>query len=568
MTRVWAPRARRVDVVVGDDRVALAGPDAVGWFRGDPLPPGTDYGFSLDGGPVRADPRSPWQPHGSAGRSRTVDHGSFRWADDSWHGSPLAGSVLYELHVGTFTPVGTFDAAIAHLDELAELGVTTIELMPVAEFTGRRGWGYDGVFWYAPHHAYGGPDGMKRFVDAAHRRGLAVLLDVVYNHFGPADCYIDEFGPYTHDTHTTAWGRAINLDGPDSDEVRRFVLDSAHQWLRDYHLDGLRLDATDTLVDDRALPILEELADSVRNLSAHLHRPLVLVAENDRNDPRLTEPTEAGGSGLDGQWSDDFHHALHAVLTGERHSYYADFGDPADIATAFNSVQVYDGRRSPTKRRGHGRPVPPDARRNRFVVCSQNHDQVGNRARGERLVHVTDPARARLAAALTLTHPGTPLLFQGEEWGASTPFPYFVDVDGQLADDVRRGRLAEFGAFGWDTDEIPDPTLESTFRSAVLDRTERGRPGHADLWAWYRTLLALRREEPALTGGSTTARLDGVVLVVERGGSIRVAANLTGERTSFVGPAVADVLAASEWSEGHLGPWGVVVSRFPGRSPG
>lgn len=560
MTAVWAPRATRVELVVGDERTALDGPDARGWFRADgPLAPGTDYGFSLDGGPVRADPRSPWQPSGTAGPSRSIDHDAFAWTDGAWHGAPLAGSVVYELHVGTFTPAGTFDAAVEHLDDLVELGVTTVELLPVAEFAGTRGWGYDGVLLYAPHHVYGGPDGLKRLVDAAHARGLAVLLDVVYNHFGPCDCYLHEFGPYTHHAHTTAWGAAVNLDGAGSDEVRRFIVDNATMWLRDYHLDGLRLDATDALVDDRAVPILEELAAAVRALGAQLRRTLVLVAENARNDPRLTEPAAAGGTGLDGQWSDDFHHALHAVLTGERTSYYADFGAPDDLVRAFTDVHVYDDRWSVVRHRRHGRPVTPGAARSRFVVCSQNHDQVGNRARGDRLVHLTDEARAKLAAALTLVHPGTPLLFQGEEWGASARFPFFADFTGDLADAVRRGRRAEFAGFGWDEDDVPDPIAPATFRAAVLDRGEQSSPPHAGLRAWYRALLRLRRTEPALVAGATAASWTDPVLSIVRGGSLHVEANLSADGVRWdVG---GEVVLASGWDGATLAPWGVFIWR-------
>lgn len=563
MITVWAPSATRVDLALGDERRPLEGPDERGRFTyPDALPPGTDYGFSLDGGPVRADPRSPWQPFGTAGPSRTVDHDAFGWTDDRWHGVALAGTVFYELHVGTFTPVGTFDAAIAHLDDLVALGVTTIELLPVVEFAGRRGWGYDGVLWYAPHHAYGGPDGLKRFVDAAHARGLGVVLDVVYNHLGPADCYLHEFGPYTHDAHHTPWGAAINLDGPGSDEVRRFIVDNALTWLRDYHLDGLRLDAVDALVDTSAVHVLEELSAAVRDLEAALRRPLTLVAETAQNDPRFSTPVEAGGLGLDAQWSDDLHHALHSVLTGERSGYYVDFGERAHVRDAVADVHVYAGRWSEHRGRHHGRPVPAGTPRRRFVVCSQNHDQVGNRARGDRLVHLTDVARAKLAAAVVLTSACTPLLFQGEEWGATAPFPWFADFEGDLADAVRQGRQDEFAHFGWSPDEIPDPLGVSTFESAVLDWSERTEGHHAELLDWYRTLLRLRRSVPALTADRTEARLDGEVLVVERGDDVLAAFNLGDGLARVAPPTDHEVLLASGWADPVLAPWGVAVFRL------
>ena len=560
MIEVWAPRAARVDLVVGDRRHCLERPDEQGWHRADvDLPPGTDYGFSLDGGPVRADPRSPWQPDGSARPSRAIDHDAFTWTDQRWRGRSLAGSVLYELHIGTFTEEGTFDAAIARLDALVELGVTTIELMPVAEFAGRRGWGYDAVLLYAPHHAYGGPNGLKRLVDTAHARGLAVLLDVVYNHFGPADCYLDEFGPYVHDAHHTSWGAAVNLDGPGSDAVRRFVIENALGWLRHYHLDGLRLDAIDALIDTSATHVLTQLAHEAHALSADVHRPLVLVAETATNDPQISSPTETGGLGLDGQWSDDFHHSLHTVLTSERDGYYADFGERTHLRDAVAAIHVYDGRWSTHHQRRHGHPVPTDAARSRFIVCSQNHDQIGNRARGDRLLHLTDIARAKLAALLTLTQACTPLLFQGEEWGASTPFPFFADFTGDLADAVREGRRAEFAAFGWRPEDVPDPIAVETFRSAVLRWSERDEATHGKLLDWYRTLLRLRRELPALSSSATTAHLEGTLLVIERGDDVVIAANLGPSSAQIVPPVDHRVLLSDGWSSPTLAPWGTAL---------
>ncbi len=529
--RAWAPRAGRVDVRVRGTTHALARA-AGGWWEGDvPAAPGDDYAFALDGGPPRPDPRSPWQPAGVHGPSRLVDHAAFRWSDGGWRGPPLAASVLYELHVGTFTPAGTFDAAIEKLPALVDLGVTTVELMPVAEFPGDRGWGYDGVDLWAPHHAYGGPEGLKRLVDACHRHGLAVVLDVVYNHLGPDGNYLREFGPYFTDRHSTPWGDAVNLDGPGSDEVRAFFLDNACMWLRDYHLDGLRLDAVHAIVDTSAVHLLEELAGRVDALAAAVGRPLFVVAESDLNDPRIVRSRDAGGYGMDAQWSDDFHHALHTVLTGERSGYYADFGTLADLAKALRQAWVYDGRRSAFRERRHGRSSA-GLSGDRFLGYAQNHDQVGNRATGERLAALVAPPRLAIAAALVLTAPFVPLLFEGEEWAGSTPFLYFTDHrDPALGDAVREGRRKEFAAFGWKPDDVPDPQDPATFARSKLRWDERDRPPHAGMLDWYRRLLALRRGRPELTDGRldrVRVRYDDAArwLVMERG-AVTVATNLS-----------------------------------------
>jgi maltooligosyltrehalose trehalohydrolase len=409
--------------------------------------PGLDYAFSLDGGEPLPDPRSPWQPRGVHAPSRLVDHQRFSWTDQRWQAPPLGSAVIYELHVGTFSPEGTFDGVIGRLEHLAGLGVTHVELMPVAEFPGVRGWGYDGVDLWAPHHAYGGPDGLKRLVDACHARGLAVLLDVVYNHLGPSGNYLGRFGPYFTSRFRTPWGDAMNFDGAGSDEVRRFVCDNARMWLRDYHVDGLRLDAVHAIADGSAVHILEQLAQEVEKLAASLGRHLVLIAESNLNDPRIVQPPSAGGYGIDAQWNDDFHHALHTVLTGERHGYYADFGRLADLATAFRRGFVYAGEYSVFRDRRHGRPAI-GVSGNRFVVSAQNHDQVGNRALGERASLLMSEGRLHIAAALLLTSPFVPMLFQGEEWGASTPFLYFTDhAEPELVEAVRKGRCQEFAAF-------------------------------------------------------------------------------------------------------------------------
>jgi maltooligosyltrehalose trehalohydrolase len=430
--------------------------------------------------------------------------------------------VIYELHVGTFTPEGTFEAAIEKLPHLAALGVTHVQLMPVAEFEGDRGWGYDGVDLYAPHHAYGGPQGLERLVDACHGRGLAVLLDVVYNHLGPMGNYLDQFGPYFTDLHQTPWGPAVNLDGAYSDDVRRYFCDNALMWLRDYHIDGLRLDAVHALIDTSAVPFVEQLTTEVDELEAHLGRHLVLIAESDKNDPRVVRPWEIGGFGVDAQWSDDFHHALHAVLTGEQAGYYADFGAIADLATAFQQPYVYAGRHSAYRRRRHGR-APVGLSGNKFLAYAQNHDQLGNRAQGDRLCHLTNSARERIGAALVLTSPFIPLLFMGEEWSASAPFQYFVSfLDPALNRAVREGRGREFADFVLHAGELPDPGDPATFERSKLPWDEAGRPPGRAMIGWYRRLIAIRRRMAALTNGRldlVDTRHDEAAkwLVIERG---------------------------------------------------
>ncbi len=525
--RVWAPRAARVDLVTEDGRRSMrADPD--GWFVGDePLAVGSRYTYSLDGGPPRADPRSAWQPDGVTGPSAVVDHGAFRWTDQRWHGSPLAGAVIYELHIGTFSAAGTFAGAIEHLDHLVDLGVTLVEVMPIGEFPGGRGWGYDGVLPFAVHHAYGGPDGFKAFVDAAHERGLGVLLDVVYNHFGPEANHLDEFAPYTHDVAGTPWGQAVNLDGELSDEVRRFIVDNLRHWVQHFHVDGLRLDATHALVDSRAQHILAELAGAALAAGAAAGRTVLLVAEDDRNDPRLTAPLEAGGFGLAGRWSDDLHHGLHAVLTGERADYFVDYASVDAVARALDHVHHLDGRWSHSRQRGHGAPVG-DTPRHRFVVAAQNHDQIGNRAGGERLVHLVGTGAAKLAAGVVLLGPNTPLLFQGQEWGASSPFRFFADFqDATLRSAVIEGRSQEFAELGDHRDELADPFALETFEQCRLRWDELDDEPHAEMLDWYRQLLALRRREPELSDPrprSTQVEHDGDLVVMRRG-SLTVLAN-------------------------------------------
>src|SRR5579859_3616903 len=487
---------------------------ASGWWSAD-VPgaaAGIDYGFRLDDGALLPDPRSPRQPFGIKGPSRTYDHSAFRWTDRSWRGGPLHGSVIYELHVGTFTGEGTFDAAVGRLDHLRDLGVHTVELMPVAAFPGRHGWGYDGINLWAVHEPYGGPDGLKRFVDACHARGLAVILDVVYNHVGVGN-RLGDFGPYFTTAHVTPWGPAVNLDQPGSDEVRAFLIGNA-------------------LEDHRALNFLEELAAQVQALAALLNRELVLVAESDANDPRLVTSREAGGYGLTAQWSDDFHHTVHAAITGERQGYYADFGSMAALAKTYTKVFFHDGIWSSFRGRTHGRQV--DVFRipaHRFLGYLQDHDQIGNRATGDRIAATLAPGLVKVGAGLVLTAPYTPMLFMGEEWGADTPWQYFTDhIDPGLARAVAQGRRDEFAAHGWTATEVPDPEDDATFTRSKLDWSQLRQDARQDMLAWYRTLIALRRSRPELTD----PRLDRVRadhdeqdrwLVVHRG-RLRIAANL------------------------------------------
>ncbi len=549
--RVWAPRAGTVEVEVGGLRHPLVAEDH-GWWQVvlDDARPGSDYAYSLDGGPLRPDPRSAWQPHGVHGASRVVDHDAFAWTDQHWRGTPLAGSVLYELHVGTFTAEGTFDAALERLDHLVALGISAIELLPCNAFAGRWGWGYDGVAWYAVHDPYGGPDGLKRFVDACHSRGLGVVMDVVHNHLGPAGNYLSEFGPYLTEAHTTPWGPAVNLDRPGSDEVRRYVLDNALMWLREYHLDGLRLDAVHALVDERATHLLEELSTEVEALGAQLRKPLFLIAESDVNDPRTVMSRGGGGKGLGAQWADDVHHALHATLTGESAGYYADFQGLPQVAKVLREVFLHDGTWSSFRERTHGRPVPPSVSGAHFVAYLQDHDQVGNRATGDRISATLSPGLLKIGTALVLTSPFTPMLWMGEEWAARTPWQFFSDHEGDLGEAVRAGRRAEFARHGWATEDIPDPQAESTVRASTLDWSELDGEQHASHLAWTRDLIALRRDRPELSDGRrdrvTVTHDDGTWLVVRRG-AVAVVCNLGRKRQAV--PVPRQPLAALLSSE-------------------
>jgi maltooligosyltrehalose trehalohydrolase len=500
--RVWAPTPKKVELAILEQRVPMVRQAGDWWsVEMSSLAAGCDYGFVLDGEGPFPDPRSPYQPHGVEGLSRPINHQNFAWADTAWQAPPLSSAVIYELHIGTFTPRGTFDAAIEKLDHLVDLGVTHVELMPVNEFSGDHGWGYDGVDLYAPHHAYGAPEALKRLVEACHLKHLAVILDVVYNHFGPVGNYWAKFGPYQKDNFSTPWGPAINFDDPYSDEVRRFYCDNALMWLRDYHFDGLRLDALHAIVDTSAEPFIEQLSQEVERLEAQLGRHLVLIAENDRNDPRLLWSRGRGGFALHAHWNDDFHHALHSALTGETAGYYCDFGTLADLCKALQKAYIYDGRYSPFRKRRQGRP-PLGLDGSRFLAYLQNHDQVGNRALGERSGQLMSAGKLKVAAALVLTSPYLPMFFQGEEWGASTPFLYFSDHrDPVLGSMVREGRRREFPGFAGKPDEIPDPQAPETFRRSKLAWEELGQPRHAELLEWHKRLIRLRRSNPTLCDG-------------------------------------------------------------------
>jgi len=446
--QIWAPKAHSVEIELDGPR----------------LEHGTRYAIRLDGGDPLPDPRSRWQPDGVHGRSAWVDHSRFRWTDAGWSAGELRDQVIYELHVGTFSAGGDFDGVAGHLDHLLDLGVTAIELMPVAEFAGERGWGYDGVLLYAPHHAYGGPEGLKRLVDTCHARGLAVILDVVYNHVGAEGNYLPRFGPYFSHRHASAWGDAFNFDGLDAPEVRRFVTDNAAAWIREYHFDGLRLDAVHAIRDDSARHIVADIAAAAHDAGSEQGRRVWVTAESNVDDPKLLDEY-----GCDAQWFDYFHHALHAYVTGERDSYYAPFG-------SYEKVEAALARAEP-----------------RLVTFIQNHDQVGNRAQGDRLSQQLPPERLRWLAEVLLTAPGVPLLFQGEEWGAGTPFQFFADHgDPGIRRATTEGRIREFAAFGWERSQVPDPEDPATFERSRLDWTELDRSPHGELLAFYRDLIQRR----------------------------------------------------------------------------
>lgn len=551
---VWAPDATSVDIVAERSGAVFGltsteDPDVAGrvtWVGVvAEIGAGDRYRVRLDDGDPLPDPASRWQPDGVHGASAVVDPGRFAWSDHEWTGVSLDDAVLYELHVGTFTPGGTFDAAIGRLQHLADLGVTLVEVMPVNAFPGERNWGYDGVFPSAVQHSYGGPEGFARFVDAAHAHGLGVVLDVVYNHVGPEGNVLGAFGPYFTDAYGTPWGPAVNVAGPGSDDVRRYFIESAVGWIDDFHVDGLRLDAVHAIVDPTARPMVEELVAAVQEAGERAGRTVLVTLESAANDPSMVRPVASHGWGADAVWNDDVHHALRVALTGEHHEYYAAYEGVRDLAAALEHRWVYRGQYSPTLRRRHGAPatgIDPA----RFVVFATNHDHVGNTPRGERMLHdaaPTDPRR-RLAAAFVLLSPFTPMLFMGEEYGEPAPFPYFVDHgDPELVEAVRRGRQAEFADVDWGGG-VADPADPATFAAAVLDPSVAESGVNAALLAMYTELLRIRRETPVLTDPDAEQQvlLDGAVLTVVRASasSVAVARFNFSDRPIDVSPDVND----------------------------
>jgi maltooligosyltrehalose trehalohydrolase len=517
---VWAPRFAPTLRLEESGRQIPLEELGGGYFGAtvDDCPAGTRYRYVREDGAAFADPATRAQPEGVHGPSAVVDLKGFSWGDRTYHHRPFFEHVMYELHVGTFTRAGTFESALEELDSLVDLGVTAIELMPVAQFPGRRNWGYDGVFTYAAQNSYGGARELQRFVDVCHHKGLAVILDVVYNHLGPEGNVLAEFAPYFNDGYRTPWGPALNFDSAGSDDVREYFWLNARQWFEDFHLDALRLDAVHAILDTSATPFLAELSQRTSDLGQMLARRCDLIAESASNDPRVVTPLTSGGLGTDAQWNDDFHHALHVSLTGERSGYYADYDGPSDLARAMNDGFVLQGDYSTFRGHRHGAPsgsIPPE----RFVIFAQNHDQVGNRALGDRLVALVGPERAALAAALVLLSPNVPLLFMGEEYGETAPFPYFVDHgDAALIELVREGRAREFADLA-DGGGLFDPASVDTFEAAILNRDQRHEGRHRELFALYRQLISLRQSTPAL-GHSTReharAWADGDVITLVR----------------------------------------------------
>jgi maltooligosyltrehalose trehalohydrolase len=493
---VWAPQAKSVELVLAARRIPMQRLESGYWqAAAAEAEISSGYRFSIDGAAPMPDPRSPWQPDGVHGASHKIAIAAAK-CGAKFRPVPLDQAIIYEIHVGTFTTEGTYAAAAEKLAHLKSLGVTHLELMPIAAFPGERGWGYDGVDLFAPFASYGNPQELVDFIGACHAEDIAVLLDVVYNHLGPDGNYLGQFGPYFTDRYKTGWGAALNFDGPQSDGVRRFVIDNALMWLRDFGFDGLRLDAVHAIFSFEAVHVLEELAAAVQKLSAEIERSLVLIAESDLNDPRLVRPPSHGGLGLDAHWSDDFHHALHRFFTGESDGYYADFNGLPDLATALRDGYVYQGQYSAHRGRRHGRP-PAGVAAHQIVVSAQNHDQIGNRAQGERLSMMLNLQQLKAVAALTLLSPFVPMLFQGEEWGASTPFLYFTDHSEELGRLVASGRSKEFEAFSWRGD-VPNPQAMETFTRSKLKWSEIALGHHAELLNWHRQLIQLRRDKVVL----------------------------------------------------------------------
>jgi maltooligosyltrehalose trehalohydrolase len=530
---VWAPNPQTVRLSV-DGTVHPMSKSQHGWWTAEvPAADGARYGFLIDDDDaVIPDPRSPRQPDGvhAASALHTLDDDA--WTDSSWTGRRLPGSVIYELHIGTFTAEGTFDAAAKKLDHLVDLGVTFVEIMPVNGFNGTHNWGYDGVLWYTVHEGYGGPDGLQRLVNACHAKGIGVVLDVVYNHLGPSGNYLEKFGPYMSQG-ANSWGQTVNVAEEHSDPVRRYIIDNALRWMSEFHIDALRLDAVHALADNRAVHILEQLAIETERLSAHVRRPLSLIAESDLNDPKLISPRAAGGFGLDAQWDDDVHHAIHAAVSGERQGYYADFGHLETLATTLRRGFFHAGTYSSFRGRVHGKPIDVrTVRGSSLVAYTTTHDQVGNRAIGDRPGFYLDGGQLAIKAALVLTSPFTPMLFMGEEWNASSPFQFFTShPEPELGKATAEGRKSEFASHGWDSDDIPNPQDIATYDRSKLVWDEVSDGEHARVLECYRSLIALRRErieitDPWLDHISVDYDEDKGWIAVNRAG-IRLACNLS-----------------------------------------
>ena len=559
---VWAPLPDRVRVDV-DGTLHDMVRSADGWWRTEvACGPGARYGFVLDEDPeVLPDPRSPRQPDGVHARSQLWAPAPDAWTDTQWPGRSICGGVIYELHTGTFTPEGTFDAVIDKLDHLVDLGVDFVELMPVNAFNGPHGWGYDGVLWYAVHEPYGGPDGLIRLVDACHARGLGVLIDAVFNHLGPSGNYLPRFGPYLS-AGRNPWGSSINLSDAGADEVRTYIIECALRWMRDFHVDGLRLDAVHALTDNTAIHVLEELAAETESLAEELGRPLSLIAESDLNDPRLITPRDRGGYGLTAQWDDDIHHAIHTAVSGERQGYYADFGSLATLAETLKHGYFHAGTYSSFRHRRHGRPLDTASiPATRLLGYTLTHDQVGNRAVGDRPSQLLTVGQLAVKAALALGSPYTAMLFMGEEWGSSSPFQFFSShPEPELARATAEGRKAEFAEHGWDADEIPDPQDPATFLRSKLNWSEVNAGDHDRLHRTYRGLIALRRSEPDLAD----PWLDRMSIdfdeeerwIIQHRGAVSIACNLGTEPVAV--PVTGELLLA--WDHPVVGTDSTVLA--------
>jgi maltooligosyltrehalose trehalohydrolase len=548
---VWAPVPQRVRLDLEGILHSMERADDGWWRAAVDAAPDARYGFVLDDDPeVLPDPRSPRQPDGVHERSQLWEASADAWTDQQWRGRPAAGAVIYEIHVGTFTPEGTLDSAVNKLDCLVDLGVDFVEVMPVNAFAGTHGWGYDGVLWYAVHEPYGGPDALVRFADACHRRDLGVLIDAVFNHLGPSGNYLPRFGPYLSSS-SNPWGEGLNLSDAGADEVRRYIIDCALRWMRDFHADGLRLDAVHALVDTTAIHLLEELSAETDALAEQLGRPLLLIAESDLNDPRLITPRDHGGYGMTAQWDDDIHHAIHAAVSGERQGYYSDFGSLETLAKTLQNGYFHAATYSSFRGRRHGRPLDKKTiPATRLMAYTSTHDQIGNRAIGDRPSQNLDFGQLAVKAALALGSPYTAMLFMGEEWGSSHPFQFFTSYpEPELARATAEGRRAEFAHHGWDTDDVPDPQDPQTFTRSKLDWREADMGEHARLRDVYQRLITLRHTEPDLADPwlehlSVDYDEDEQWLVMRRG-ALSIACNIGSGRATV--PVGGEVVLA--WGE-------------------